>query len=240
VPDPPVRLNDYSPQWFELFLSAGEPAQTEREVSFLAGALPLPAFRRVLDVCCGTGRHAQGLARRGDEVTGVDRDEGALARARLAEVPGTVFLQRDMRQLEELHGSWDAVVNLWASFGYFDPDTNRSVLRAMRRLLRPAGRLILDLYNRSHFEGRTGQRLLKAGGGEVLEVRTLLDGRLDVRLEYLPGGGGDHFSWEVFAAGELAGLGREAGLELVHACSGFDEAAGPTPYLPRMQALFVR
>jgi SAM-dependent methyltransferase len=233
-------VNEYSSQWFDLFLNAGDPPRTGQEVAYLARMLPLPEFRRVLDVCCGTGRHARGLGQLGYEATGVDRDEQALHQARLAGIPGTAFLQRDMRELRSLQGTWDAAVIMWASFGYFEPEVNRSVLRDLIELLRPGGRIILDMYNRSHFEVQPERRVLNASGREVQEVRRLRDGRLDVELKYLPEGGGDHFSWEIFGPSDLAQLGRECGLELAHVCSGFDETAAPTASLPRMQALFIR
>lgn len=238
--DDPPTPNNYSPRWFELFLNAGDPPQTQREVGYLVRLLPLPEFRRVLDVCCGTGRHARALGALGYEVTGVDRDRRALNKARLAGVPGTRFLQADMRELSSLTGAWDAAMIMWASFGYFEPAVNRSVLRQLRELLRPGGRIVLDLYSRSHFEAQPEHRILNVGGGEVREVRRLVDGRLDVSLEYVAAGGGDHFSWEAFAPEELGQLGRETGLSLVHVCSGFDETASPTASLPRMQALFIR
>lgn len=234
------EVNEYSSTWFELFLNGGDPPQTQREVDYLARVLPLPGFQRVLDICCGTGRHSRALGRLGYEATGLDRDEQALNRARLAAPPGSVFLQRDMRELRSLRGTWDAAVIMWASFGYFEPAVNRSLLRDLSRLLRPGGRLVLDLYNRSHFEEQPEQRTLTIRGGEVREVRRLLGDRLDVSLEYIREGGGDHFSWEIFAQADLEQLGRDCGLELLHACSGFDETVSPTATLPRMQALFTR
>jgi SAM-dependent methyltransferase len=233
-------LNEYSSQWFDLFLNAGDPPRTGQEVAYLARMFPLPEFRRVLDVCCGTGRHARGLGGLGCEVTGVDRDAPALHQARLAGIPGTAFLQGDMRELRSLQGTWDAAAIMWASFGYFEPEVNRSVLRDLSALLRPGGRIILDLYNRSHFEVQPEHRVLNVGGRKVQEVRRLRAGRLDVELKYLHEGGGDHFSWEIFGPSDLAPLGRDCGLELAHVCSGFDEAAAPTASLPRMQALFIR
>ncbi len=54
--------NTYSPTWFELFMQPIQPVQTEAEAAFLMRHLPLPAYRSVLDLCCGWGRHAQVLA----------------------------------------------------------------------------------------------------------------------------------------------------------------------------------
>lgn len=73
--------NEYSADWFRIFLSRIPAEQTAREVEFLRRQLPLPSHGRVLDLCCGAGRHALPLARAGYCVLGVDRDEAAIARA---------------------------------------------------------------------------------------------------------------------------------------------------------------
>src|SRR5438034_4417740 len=71
-------VNEYSANWFDLFLRQIDPAQTAREIEFLCRQLQNAKFRSVLDVCCGGGRHAIWLSRHGYEVTAVDRDESVL------------------------------------------------------------------------------------------------------------------------------------------------------------------
>src|SRR5215207_9668524 len=100
--------NDYSRRWFEVFLETVPSDWTTTEVEGVCRRLPLPAFRRVLDVCCGPGRHAREMAARGYAITGVDRDADAIARAR-ATVPGT-FTVLDQRDLRRLTGEFDAAV----------------------------------------------------------------------------------------------------------------------------------
>jgi cyclopropane fatty-acyl-phospholipid synthase-like methyltransferase len=57
---------------------------TVEEVEFVLEELRLPSGSRILDVGCGTGRHAVELARRGYRVTGVDISAGMLAEAEKA------------------------------------------------------------------------------------------------------------------------------------------------------------
>ena len=106
----------YSARWREVF-GRVDAARTVREVAFLTAVLPLPAFRRVLDVPCGTGRHAAALGARGYAVVGVDLDPDVVAEARAAGVDARVG---DMRDLSNLPADFDAVVCLWASFGHFE------------------------------------------------------------------------------------------------------------------------
>ena len=130
--------NAYSRGWFELFLDRIPDEQTEAEVAFVARQLPLPDYRSVLDLCCGPGRHALRLAARGYAVTGIDRDEAAIAAARdrAGDLP-TAFYTLDMRDLGSLPGRFDAVVSLWQSFG---TSTRRPMLESWGRPATGCGR----------------------------------------------------------------------------------------------------
>lgn len=61
-----MTTNTYSSQWFQLFMPLQSEETTRKEVAFLARQLPLPRYRRILDLCCGFGSHAIGLAALGD------------------------------------------------------------------------------------------------------------------------------------------------------------------------------
>jgi SAM-dependent methyltransferase len=111
----------------------------------LPGAQPGAAIR---DLCCGPGRHALALARRGFRVTGVDRTSAYLETARQqAEEEGlsVELIHQDMRAFCR-PDSFDAVVNPFASFGFFeDPDDNREVVCNADRSLRSGGALVVDV-----------------------------------------------------------------------------------------------
>lgn len=119
-----------------------------REVRAMAEWLQLPAGSRVLDLCCGMGRHSLALREYGYDVTGVDLSEVLLDAARRSDTEGTVtWLRGDMRHVP-LTQPQDAVFNLFTSFGYFlEDDDNAQVLREMERLLRSEGRFLIDFLN---------------------------------------------------------------------------------------------
>lgn len=121
----------------------------EDEVRFLITRLHLEHTDKILDVPCGTGRHASIFARKGFSVTGIDISNACIRIAR-KHCKGRVVLRKgDMRNLGAYQGKFDVVLNLFSSFGYFQSDQlNAHVLRQMCQALNPGGRLVIHLINR--------------------------------------------------------------------------------------------
>ena len=220
----------FSAAWFATFGRLGATT-TAREVAFLLGVLPAPPAR-VLDVACGFGRHALALARHGFRVVGVERDRSVAAEARAA---GVDVRELDMRRLRDLGETFDAVICMWASFGWFDDATNADVLAAMAERTAPGGVVVLDLYDPAFFHARQGVR---ANRGTRDEKR-VVGNRLHTKLDY-PDGTRDAFQWRLYDRVELAALGAAAGLELARAAADFDVSAEPAGGTPRMQAILRR
>ena len=103
---------------------------------------------KVLDLACGPGRHAVPLAARGFDVTGVDRSEFLLGRAReRATAAGQTieWIQGDMREFVRPNG-YDLALSLFTSFGFFRDDANNArVLRNVAMSLAPGGVFVMDL-----------------------------------------------------------------------------------------------
>ena len=134
----------------------------------LAG-LPEMTDAAALDLCCGPGRHALPLARRGLRVTAVDRTPFFLERAReRAQAAGLTveFVEADMREFRRA-AAFDLALSLFTSFGYFAArDEDLQVLRNVRASLRPRGVLVMDVAGKEwlarHFEA-TRSRTLEDG-----------------------------------------------------------------------------
>jgi SAM-dependent methyltransferase len=119
--------------------------QDRREVSRLLDVLELPSGARILDCPCGQGRHAHLLAEAGFDVDGLDYSKPLLEVAKRRGTGKTLrYTQGDMRKLPaKWSGRFDAVVNLFTSFGFFDdPYDDRKVLAGFARVLKPGGLLI--------------------------------------------------------------------------------------------------
>ena len=137
---------------------------TEQEVDLLVRSAGLQRNDRLLDLCCGQGRHSLELARRGFQyVTGLDRSRYlirlARKRARQGNLPVS-FHEGDARRFRLGDGEFHCVCILGNSFGYFDrPEDDLAVLEAVKRALASGGVLVMDLMDgewmRSHFEARS-------------------------------------------------------------------------------------
>lgn len=137
---------------------------TIREVDLLIRAVGLEPNDRILDLCCGQGRHCLELTRRGfKHVTGVDRSRYLvrLARKRARQEGLTVnFHEGDARRFRFAEESFHCVALLGNSFGYFDrEEDDLAVLRSCQRVLRSGGILAMDLADgewlRPNFEKRS-------------------------------------------------------------------------------------
>src|SRR5690349_13648875 len=114
----------FDPAYARILRAQWPDALPHKQVALVAKVLGLRRGARVLDVPCGFGRHARLLARRGMLVVGVDLSQAMITEARRGgSQSGLVFVRTDMRWLA-YQSEFDAVLNLYISFGYFSPREN--------------------------------------------------------------------------------------------------------------------
>ncbi len=144
--------------------------------------------RRVLDVGCGSGRHAISFAKRGyGDVTGIDLSPTLLAEARneTARLQLSIqFLERDMRDIPD--EAFDLAVNLFTSFGYFETDEdNAAVIKNVgKQLAKNEGWFVIDFLNsrwvRNHLVAHDER--VAPNGMHIEQTRWVEDGRIEKRL----------------------------------------------------------
>jgi len=122
--------------------------RTARESQGVVNLLELSDGASVLDAPCGYGRHSIALASMGYDVTGIDIDKEHLAKASNDSLERGVsphFLIRDLREMgRDLHDRFDAVVNMFYSFGFFQSEEeNIGVMREFYDSLKRGGKLLL-------------------------------------------------------------------------------------------------
>lgn len=222
----------FGEEYLRVYSSLLTPERTAREVEGIVGLLGIAPGARVLDLCCGQGRHAIPLALRGYRVTGLDLSETLLdhARAEAARLGAAVrWAHGDASQLPFVE-EFDAVINVFTSFGYFESDDeNQAVLAQVYKALRPGGLFLLDLMHRdalmryyqpygvTHGEGGTliteERRFDQLRGRSHVHVTLILaDGR---RSEH-------DYSMRAYTPSELATMFARAGLEVAASYGGLD------------------
>jgi ubiquinone/menaquinone biosynthesis C-methylase UbiE len=123
---------------------------TGKEVDMFSQILGISQDDRILDLCCGQGRHSLELTRRGfANVEGMDRSHYLIQRAKSQarkESLSIRFREGDARKLPYPPDTFDAVMILGNSFGYFEtPQDDLRVLKEVARVLKPWGKLLVDI-----------------------------------------------------------------------------------------------
>lgn len=230
------------PEWYEEWFGeeylALYPHRDEEDaehlVALLGRLIGWGAGWRVLDICCGPGRHARALDAAGLDVIGLDLSAALLRRAR--QVTGTPLVRADIRALPIRPRSMDAGLNLFTSFGYFDSDAEHAAtLAGMVASVRRGGWFVLDFLNAELVASRIAE-----GAGSFEK------GEGDVRLRRYRTAGGRHVVKEIvladgrrfqervrlFGAAELGAMLAQAGAVVRHCFGDYD--GGPQhPAAPR-------
>lgn len=164
-----------------------DPVEDRAQVARLLDVLALPAGARLLDLACGQGRHAHLLAEAGFDVTGFDYSRELLKRAKARGTgPSLRYHRGDMRRLPlRWRRRFDAVVNLFTSFGFFDdPADDAAVLKGVARVLKPGGVFVFHAGSRDGLTARflKGDEWDDADGTRVRQDRSFdaLSGRLTI------------------------------------------------------------
>lgn len=140
----------FDEKYLNTYVDIVTPGLTAQQISFLLARLQLKKGAEILDLACGHGRHAIGLARRGYKVTGLDFSKHFIDLAKKDAREQKVkidFIKKDMRDLSSVN-KFDAIINMFTSFGYFDDEAdNAFVLRKISHALKPKGKFLIELNN---------------------------------------------------------------------------------------------
>lgn len=138
--------------------------------------LQLPKETHILDLPCGKGRHSVYLNSLGYRVTGGDLSENSIAHAKQFENDRLRFVVKDMRQ--QFNYSYDVVLNLFTSFGYFENDEEEiRVLQNIKNGFNPNGTLVLDFLNVDYVKAHLVEKEVKTIDGIAFHIqREIKDG----------------------------------------------------------------
>lgn len=149
-----------------------------REIYSFINGLKLPKKGKVLDLCCGSGRHSRALAQMGYNVTGVDLSDFLLGEAKKKSGGCVIrFLQSDMRVIP-FRNEFDIVFNLFTSFGYFlSDDDNKMALHRMVRSVKIDGHVVIDYLNPAFVRRNLNPLSKRTLGNMIIEEKRWVDDR---------------------------------------------------------------
>ena len=179
--------------------------------------LNLPEEAKILDLACGKGRHSIYLNQLGFDVTGADLSENSIAAAKKSENKNLHFQVHDMRQPFEQ--KFDAIFNLFTSFGYFENDTdNLLTLVAIKESLSEYGFAVIDFMNANQVLKNLIPQETKTVDGITFDIkRFAIDGYIYKEIDFEDQGKKFHFTEKVKALtlNDFEHLMEEAGIYLL-------------------------
>lgn len=223
-----------NPQWYESWFDTDyyhilyknrDFKEAERFINNLVETVNLPPHSKVLDLACGKGRHSVTLFTHGYNVLGVDLSPQSIDFASYLANDNLQFMVHDMR--EAIEGKqFDAVFNLFTSFGYFDShEDNKRVLDAVHTMLKPKGILVIDFMNAVKEIARLVPTATKTNDGITFHLTKKFDNHHIYKyIDFETDGQQHHYMERVQALklSDFQGLFNECGFDLLHTFGNFD------------------
>lgn len=168
-------------------------------ISNLVHYLSLEKESTVLDLACGKGRHSIYLNELGFNVLGVDLSENSINIAKNSENDTLKFGVHDMRNpIEE---SYDAVLNLFTSFGYFETEEEHiKVLNNIKNAVNETGLAVLDYLNIEYVKQNLVAEETKTIDGITFKINRKIENNFVIKDIYFEDKGENfHFTEKVKA-----------------------------------------
>ena len=203
--------------YYHILYKDRDHAEARLFMDNLTAYLNLPEDARILDLACGKGRHSVYLNELGFDVTGADLSENSIAEARKHENDKLHFTVHDMRQ--PMPTKYDAIFNLFTSFGYFDNDAdNLATLKAICKSLTEYGFAVIDFMNVDHVIKNLVPSEVKTVDGITFNIkRYVKNGHIFKEIDFEDEGKAFHFTERVQALRleDFEALMDEAGIYLL-------------------------
>jgi cyclopropane fatty-acyl-phospholipid synthase-like methyltransferase len=199
---------------------------TEKDIDFIVDVLNLFKGAKVLDFLCGTGRHSIELAKRGYKSVGIDINSSYLNKAREnADEIGVspLFIQGDVREID-IGSSYDGVINMYNSFGYFSDKENKKVLEKVYNSLKRNGSFLIGILNKNWLLKNFKEKDEYIFNGiKIVEERefdsSLSRNKFTIRRYGKDGIDVKEGSWRVYSASEIMNILKDIGFRFI---AGYD------------------
>lgn len=151
--------------YYHILYKDRDMKEAEEFIDQLISRLHLPTASKFLDMGCGKGRHSLYLHKKGHRITGIDLSKENINYCKQYEIDGLEFFEHDMRRIFRTN-YFDAVVNLFTSFGYFSQQhENELPILAAAKALNKGGYLVVDFFNAHSVLNLLPQKMTKEVNG---------------------------------------------------------------------------
>lgn len=206
----------FNTDFYHVLYQDRDHKEARRFMKNLTHYLELPEGASILDLACGKGRHAVYLNTLGYEVTGIDLSVNNIEFARRFENATLHFKVHNMGA--PYPKRFDAVLNLFTSFGYFENDAdNLNTIRAIKANLKEKGFGVIDFMNADYVtEHLVPEDTKTAGGIAFHQKRYVKEGYIFKEINFMHENRAYHFTERVKALRlrDFEGYFKEAGLVL--------------------------
>jgi SAM-dependent methyltransferase len=226
----------YSSAWFDTFAAHVPDSTTAGDIAAVQALAPPSDYPRLVDIGCGIGRVACRLVEHGYDVTGIDTSVEALTAAR-RRCEGVTYVALDQRHIGHLRWTFDVAIVLWNSFGFLSRENDRATLRGLARVVRPGGRLLLDLYHPDWLSAHAQRGTVNERGATI--HRRVQNGRCFHQVRYRDGSS-DEIEFNVYRPDEITGMVTEAGFRVDRDMVWWKAEISPGPQFPRYQTASTR
>ncbi len=150
----------------------------------LTSYLKLSTKAEILDLACGKGRHSRYLNELGYDVTGIDLSPSSIKFAKQFENEKLHFDVHDM--CVPYPKKFDAVFNLFTSFGYFEnKEDNLRTIKSIRDELKPNGYAVIDFLNSNYVAANLVPSETKTIEGITFSIeRSIVDGYIIKNISF--------------------------------------------------------
>ncbi|MNF34477.1 Glycine/sarcosine N-methyltransferase [compost metagenome] len=222
IENPKADTNTWFSSWFDtpyyhILYKERNYREAQIFMDNLTHYLNLPEKAKVLDLACGKGRHSIYLNQLGFNVIGADLSENSIAEASKNSNETLHFQVHDMREVFE--DKFDAIFNLFTSFGYFENDEdNLTTLKAIKASLTEYGFAVIDFMNVTQVIDTLVPEETKTVEGIDFHIkRYVKDGHIFKEIDFEDKGQKFHFTEKVKALTlkDFEALMEEAGIFLL-------------------------
>lgn len=235
-------------EWFDtpyyhLLYKNRDYKEAEDFMNVLLSYLNLKQDSKILDLACGKGRHSIFMNKAGYDVVGVDLSANSIQEAKKHENNTLKFSVGDMREAL-FPNSFDAVFNLFTSFGYFEEEQdNLKVFSAVYNQLKNRGVFVMDFMNASLVKNHLVEKEVKNVEGIEFHLNRKVENNFIVKDIRFSDQGKDFYFQErvkICNADYFHTLAQKAGFELAEVFGDYKLSPYNEETSPRLISFFIK